>query len=234
MSLYNNWFTRFPTWIWFSLIPIYGGASLIYAGWKARTSLWIKIGIGFILGGWFCVSYSIHGLIFLWVAQIYYAFTLKREYLVKTAPRGETIPTQKIAGLLAKNRGQIDINNCSKDDIVYDLGLPLAYANDIEILKNEGYIFTHIEELGEVVGIPETVLERVEPLIIFRYDPHKETDVSWRRLNTFSIRELIDHGIPAHHAEYIVMEREKNGQFKSLVSVRKRTNIPISVYRHLV
>ncbi len=183
MSLYNNWFTRFPVWIWFSFIPIYGGASLIYAGWKARTNLWIKIGAGFLLGGWFFAWIFPHGIIFLLAGQIYYAFKFKQQYLVKTAPKGATIPTKQIAGLLAENRGQIDINNCSKDDIVYHLGLPLAYANDIEILKNEGYIFTSIEELGEMAGIPDSVLDRVEPLIVFRYDPNKETDVSWRRLN---------------------------------------------------
>ena len=62
---------------------------------------------------------------------------------------------------MADKKGKIDINQCTKDQMVYDLGLSIIYANDIEILRNEGYIFTDIDELAEVVGIPESVLRRI-------------------------------------------------------------------------
>lgn len=234
MSNNYNWFDRIPQWLWYSFIPLFGGASLIYAGWKAKTNSWMAMGGGLIVASLFLSSVFPASVYLIWGGQIFLAFKLKQDYLIKTAPKGVQIPSTKIAYLLAENQGQVDINNCSKDDIVYRLGLPIVYANDIEMLRHEGYIFTDMEELAEVAGIPEHILHRIEPLIVFRYDLRKETDVSWRRLNSYSVAELINHGVDANSANKIILERNENGQYKSLLDVRKRTKIPIHVYRHLV
>ena len=234
MSNKSDWFERIPQWLWLSFLPVFGGASLIYAGWKAKIDSWMAIGGGLIVGSLFFSSLFPSFVYLIWGGQIFLAFKFKQNYLIKTAPKGVKIPSSKIAQLLADNRGQVDINNCSKDEIVYQLSLPIVYANDIEMLRNEGYIFTDIDELAEVAGIPEHILRRVEPLIVFRYDLRKEVDISWRRLNSFSAQNLIDLGIDQESAHKIVLERKENGQYHSLLDVRKRTGIPINVYRHLV
>ena len=230
----NNWFEQIPSWIWLSFLPILGGLAHLYAGWKAQKSLWMFWGSAFIASSIIVGSLFPHLSILIWTGQIVTAFTLRKEFLIATAPKGVLIPSAKIAVLMAEKKGQIDINQCTKDEMVYDLGLSIIYANDIELLRHEGYIFTDIDELSEVVGIPESVLRRIEPLIVFRYDINKEMDVSWRRLNSFSVEELISHNIDRLSAEKIVAERTNGGTYKSLIDVRKRTGIPINVYRHLV
>jgi DNA uptake protein ComE-like DNA-binding protein len=228
----NNWFEQIPSWIWISFIPIFGGIAHIYAGWKGKKKPWMVWGSGFIAGSIIISSLSPQLNLLVWIGQIITAFMFRREYLITTAPKGVLIPSSQVALLMAEKKGQIDINQCTKDEMVYDLGLSIVYANDIELMRNEGYVFTDINELSDIVGIPESTLRRIEPLIVFRYYDHKE--VSWQRLNSLSVEELINHGIEPANAEKIVAERTNRGTYKSLVDVRKRTGIPISVYQHLV
>lgn len=230
----KNWFDNIPQWIWWSLFPYFGGFSFIYAGWKIKNNRWYLWGIGFVIGS-IIISSVFKSLTFVIpLIQLTMAFKFKEEYLVKTAPKGVLIPSLEIAQLMAQYRGQIDINNCSQDDLVYGLGLPIVYANDLQLLRQEGYMFTHVEELADLVGIPEQILRRIEPLILFTYDINKEGDISWRRLNSFSLDELIVSGLDIENAKKIVLERNNNGAYKSLLDVKKRTGISINIYRHLI
>jgi DNA uptake protein ComE-like DNA-binding protein len=230
----NNWFEKNPQWIWWSFFPIFGGISLVYAGWKAKTNSWLFMGGGLTLASIILSSLIPASVYLVWIGQIVIAFKIKEHYLIKTAPKGVLIPSAKIAQLMAENHGQVDINNCSKDDIVYKLGLSIIYANDIDSLRHEGYSFTNIDELSDVVGIPENILRRIEPLIVFGYDLRKELGFSWRRLNTLSVQELMMYDIDEKSALKIVIERKQKGEYQSLLDVKKRTGIPINVYRHLV
>ena len=230
----TNWFEQIPSWIWVAFIPALGGIAHIYAGWKGKKKPWMVWGSGFIAGSIIASSLSPQLSFLVWTGQIVTAFMFRREYLIATAPKGVLIPSSQVALLMAEKKGQIDINQCTKDEMVYDLGLSIIYANDIELMRNEGYIFTDIDELSEVVGIPESTLRRIEPLIVFRYDVNKEVEVSWRRLNSLSVEELVNQGIERVNAEKIVDERTNRGTYQSLIDVRKRTGIPVSVYKHLV
>ena len=91
----------------------------------------------------------------------------------------------------------------------------------------------YIEELSDIVGIPENVVRRIEPLIVFGYDLRREDNFSWRRLNHLSVEELMSHNIDEKSALKICLERQNNGDYHSLLDVKKRTGIPINVYRHL-
>lgn len=95
------------------------------------------------------------------------------------------------------------------------------------------YIFTHVEELHEIAGIPENYVARMSSLIVFRYNYKKEADSSWRRLNAYTIEQLITCGLDAAIAEKIVVERERKGDYKSLVEVKQRTGLPFGTYRHI-
>lgn len=128
----------------------------------------------------------------------------------------------------------LDINTCSKDEMVKILGLPIVYANHIESLQNEGYIFTHLEELSEIAGIPESYLPKIAPLINFSYDEKLENYLSWRRVNTFSQEQLIELGLSMEVAQKIVKERHKNGGYQSVMDIKKRTGFPFHVYRQIV
>ncbi|MDJ0648451.1 MAG: helix-hairpin-helix domain-containing protein [Xenococcaceae cyanobacterium MO_188.B19] len=232
MSIKNSWIDETPKWVWWSFLPVVGGLAITYAGNKSKISSWKYYGLT-LFGLGLILSYSELAII-IWLAQIVTSFTIRKKYLVKVASRTASIDNYEIAKLLAQERGQIDINDCSKDELVYDLNLPIVYANDIEDLRDEGYIFTSIEELADLSGIPERVFRKIEPLITFGYDIKKESDISWRRVNSFSVQELIACNLDSATAKKIVEEREKAGAFKSLVDIKKRTALPLSCYKNLV
>lgn len=229
---YSNWLKRTPNWVWWSCLPIFGGLAIAYAGRKANFPVWVKLGLA-ITGVALILSSSELGLL-VWLAQIGTALYLRKKFLIKTAPKGLLIGDRETAQLIAETHGTIDINNCSKDDLVYQLGLPIVYANDIDSLRNEGYIFTHLEELGELIGIPENYLTRLAPLVSFSYDINKEADKSWRKVNSLSVDELIACNIDIITAQKIIRERSQKGPYKSLVDLRNRTGLPLNKYRHLL
>ncbi|MEH1955200.1 helix-hairpin-helix domain-containing protein [Nostoc sp.] len=232
ISQSKSWFQQTPAWVWLSLIPTFGGFAIAYAGYKSKTKTWI--GIGIIIPT-LALALSANSLAFvIWIAQIGVAFYLKKAFLVKMYPKNLPVPEeQELANLVATTRDKIDINECSKHELVNYLGLPIVYANNIESLMNEGYVFTHVEELIEIAGIPEKQVTRITPLITFGYNYKKEADFSWKRLNTYSTDELITCGLDGAIAEQIVAERQQRGEYKSLIDVKQRTGLPFTTYRHI-
>lgn len=222
-----------PQWVWWSFFPGLGGLAIVYAGHKSQTYNWMVWGVGLVVAA--LIFASSHLIIPIWIAQIVVAFSLKKRYLIKTSPRGLLIPSnEQTAQLIAEVRGKIDINECSKDDLVKDLGLPIVYANEIEALQNEGYLFTHLEELSEIAGIPESYLKRLAPLITFSYNSNKEPQFNWKRLNIFSQEELIICGLQPAVAQKICEERQERGTYKSVLDVKRRTGLPFQAYRSVV
>lgn len=232
----SNWLQQIPTWVWWSFFPTFGGMAIAYAGIKTSTTSWIAIGGGFVAVGIAFSSFAPGSVAMLiWLAQIGVAFALKKSYLIKTYPKHLPLPDDvEAVKLISSDRPKFEINSCSKNDLVNSLGLPIVYANDIETLRNEGFIFTYAEELTEVVGIPAATIKKITPMITFSYDYRQEANLSWKRLNTLSTEELIAQGLDAEIAQEIVNERQQRGEYKSLVEVKKRTGVPFSAYRSLI
>ncbi|NJK67679.1 MAG: hypothetical protein HC789_09170 [Microcoleus sp. CSU_2_2] len=232
MSQNLYWLRQTPNWVWYSFIPGFGGLAICYAGHQSNIRSWIGWGAGLTLAALALSSTNFASII--WIAQIVTAFSFKKRYLIKTAPRGLLVPaTATNAEELANVRGKIDINECTKDDMVRILGLPIVYANDIESLQNEGYIFTHAEELSEIAGVPESHVRRIAPMICLSYNYQKEARLTWKRLNILSPEELIQSGLDRVVAEKIVRERQIKGEYKSVIDVKRRTGIPFDSYRHI-
>jgi hypothetical protein len=222
-----------PKWVWWSFFPGLGGLAIAYAGFKAKTPLWIAWGIGICLLSFAFNNSGISGLIL--IGQVILAFSLKKEYNIKISPRGTLIPEDvETAELIAKVKGTIDINTCSKNDMVKVLGLPIVYANNIESLQNEGYVLTYLEELSEIAGIPENQVKKIAPLIHFCYDDKLEPHLSWRRINVLSVEDLILLGLSKKVAKQIVSERKKQGDYKSVIEVKQRTGLPFHSYRQII
>lgn len=221
-----------PNWVWYSMIPGLGGLAIAYAGKKTNTTSWIVIGLG-ITG--FALFLAETSLVFpIWVGQIGLAFYLKKLFLDKNSSLDSNLQAHHHGiDSLSKTGVKIDINKCSKDDLVHQLNLPIVYANDIEALRNEGYIFTDAEELSDMVGIPETTVQRIASFIVFGYDYKQESDFSWRRLNSYSLEDLIIVGLQKEVAQKIVNER-KRGEYKSVIDVKRRTQLPLATYRQII
>lgn len=221
-----------PVWFWLAWIPIFGGIAIAYAGQKINNNYWIALGIGAVIS---CLVLSSSPLtMMIWMAQICSSFHLKNQISSQKVINYSRSSNRKKASLRGNSQVKIDINTCSKDELVYELGLPIVYANDIESVRREGYIFTHVEELSEIAGLPENYITQISAFVTFSYDINKELDVSWRRLNSYSHDELIECGLDSKIAKIIIKERKKKGAYKSVIDVQRRTGIPLSYYHHLI
>jgi DNA uptake protein ComE-like DNA-binding protein len=201
---------------------------------KSGVKAWIGFGSVFVAAAIILSSISDTAAGLIWVAQIATAFALKRSYLVRTYPKDLPMPDDiKTFKAIAAHRPKIDINSCSKNDLVNGLGLPIVYANDIESLRSEGHIFTSIEELHDILEVPTTTLQKIEPMVVFSYDYRQDAAYSWKRVNHMSSEELTDLGIAPQIALQIIRERQQRGEFKSLMDIKKRTGIPFNAYRQL-
>lgn len=229
-----SWFDQNPAWFWCSFVPVLGGGAIAYAGVKASTNVWIGVGAGFVAAAiiFAPISETLAGLI--WVAQIATAFALKREYLAKIYPKELPLPEDpKLFAAIAANRPKLDFNSCSKNELVNVLGLPIVYANDIDSLRAEGHIFTSLEELHDILEIPNATLSKIESMVVFSYNYRQEASYSWRRVNSMTTDDLIAMGMESTVAIAIVDERQRRGEFKSVMDIKKRTGIPFSAYRQL-
>ena len=230
----NSVLKQIPQWIWWSLCPVFGALTIAYAGYLTKTDRWLQIGIGItatVLLASFCGQ---SWLVYLAIPiQLAIAMNIKSAYLIKSAPRGSILPTDRETAIeIANVRGKVDINKCSKDDLVHVLGLPIAYANNIESIKNEGYLFTYLEELTELADLPENWCKMIEPLIVFNYYEAENRD--WQRLNILPVAELIELGLDQITAEVICNERDLHGKYRSLIEVKRRTGLSLSLYKHLI
>ncbi|WP_310486988.1 helix-hairpin-helix domain-containing protein [Chamaesiphon sp. VAR_69_metabat_338] len=227
---------RIPDWVWWSLCPVFGGLTIAYAGYTTKTERWLQIGGVLSAIALLAIFLDLSWLVYLAVpVQFAIAMNIKNPYLIKSAPRGAILPTDRqTAKSIASIRGKVDINRCSKDDLVHVLGLPIAYANNIELLKAEGYMFTHLEELTTLADVPEKYSQAIEPMIAFNYYEQSDDPIDWQRLNVLPISELIELGLDLNSAAVICTERQRNGAYRSLVEVKRRTGLPIALYKHLI
>jgi DNA uptake protein ComE-like DNA-binding protein len=227
---------RIPDWMWWSLCPVFGALTIAYAGYSTKTDKWSQIGGGIFAVGLLAALSGQSWLVYLAVPiQFGITMNIKNRYLIKSAPRGAVLPTDRqTAQLIADVRGRVDINKCSKDDLVHVLGLPIVYANNIESIKAEGYMFTHLEELTELADVPEKYSTAIEPLIAFNYYDRSEDPIDWQRLNVLPMSELVELGLDRNSAALICNERQIHGAYRSLVEVKRRTGLPIALYKHLI
>jgi Helix-hairpin-helix motif len=234
----NEALKKIPNWIWWSLFPIFGGLTIAYAGYLTKTNKWIQIGAGMSALTLLASVCSLSWVVTLAIPiQIIVAMNIKNPYLIKSAPRGAILPNNReTAQLIADVRGKIDINKCSKDDLVHVLGLPIAYANNIELIKSEGYQFLHIDELTELADVPEQYCKTIEPLVSFYYYEQMETSdpINWQRLNVLPMSELVELGLDRSTAIAICNERQLHGTYRSLIEIKRRTGLPLNLYKHLI
>ncbi len=228
---------KIPQWIWWSLCPVFGALTIANAGYVTKTDRWVQIGIGMSAIVLLAAISGQSWLVYLAMPiQLAIAMNIKNAYLIKSAPKGMILPTDRqTAQLIADLKGRVDINKCSKDDLVYKLGLPIVYANNIELIKAEGYMFFQIEELTTLADVPETYSQAIEPLIAFNYYEEQSTDpIDWQRLNVLPMSELVELGLDRSSAEAICKERQLHGAYRSLIEVKRRTGLPIHLYKHLI
>lgn len=227
---------QIPNWIWWSFCPIFGGLTIAYAGYLTKTNKWLQIGGGMSTIVLLAAFTGQSWLVYLALPiQFAIAMSIKNSYLIKSASRGAILPTDRqTAKLIANVRGQVDLNKCSKDDLVHILGLPIVYANNIELIKAEGYMFTHLEELTALADVPEKYCEAIEPMIAFNYYEKSADPIDWQRLNILPMSELVELGLDRNSAIVICNERQLHGAYRSLVEVKRRTGLPINLYKHLI
>jgi len=203
-----------------SFIPVFGGLAIVQESKRLGDRKFTNYGWGVFA---FAIFSLIAGNISLsWVIQIGLIFWLKSQHEKAT----QSVDPQPLR--------KIDFNNCSKHDLVHVLNLPIVYANDIDLIRNEGHLFTHIEELIDIAGVPEEHVLRIAPQLIFSYDAQKDDDHTWRQMNFLTASEMESRGLERAIAQKIVEERTQNGDYRSAVDVKRRTKIAFRHYQTLV
>ena len=197
-------------------VPILGSLSIVYESNRLGDRNCVKL-------GWAALAFSIISAAggsfwFAWVVQIGLATWLRNTHVATLEPAP-----------LAK----VDFNSCSKHDLVRVLNIPIVYANNIELLRNEGYLFTHAEELTEIAGLPEEQVRQIEPQLIFTYSAQKDDNHTWRQLNFLSASEMASRGLAPAVAERIVEERSR-GDYRSAIEIKRRTGLAFRDYQTLV
>ncbi len=204
-----------PNAFWLSFIPLFGGLAIVREGNRLSDTKFTQL-------GWavFALSLALavaDGLALAWLLQIALAIWFRSEYA-----KAPAVPLR-----------QVDFNSCSKHDLVRVLDLPIVYANDIDLLRNEGYCFTHAEELTEIVGIPEEQVARIAPRLIFAYHAARDGAGSWRRVNFLSVGEMQRLGVDGAIAQQIIEERQR-GDYRSAIEIKRRTGLPFRAYKKLL
>ncbi len=140
----------------------------------------------------------------------------------------------KVRSNIIKNK--LDINNCSTNDLVHIAGLLPNHAENIALIRSEGYQFLGLEDLTELADIPDNFCRKIEPFISFYYY-EKSGDfypTNWQQLNSLSMSELIEMELDRDVAMKICDERHQNGEYRALVEVKRRTGLPISAYKRII
>ena len=201
---------------WLTFIPLFGSIALVRESNLLSDRKFVQM-------GWASFAISIilsagDALFLAWMAQVGIAIWFRSQHLV----------------MPAKPFRPIDFNTCSKDEMVRTLGLPIVYANDIELARTEGFIFTHAEELTEIAGIPEEQVRRIASKIFFTYDEKKDGIDSWRRVNILSAEDFQRLGLSASSAHKLITERENKGDYRSAIDIKRRTGLPLRSYQCLL
>ncbi|MEL7223363.1 MAG: helix-hairpin-helix domain-containing protein [Cyanobacteria bacterium P01_D01_bin.36] len=213
-----------------AFIPILGGLSIVKESDRLRdrttTHLaWAAFALSLVtaLSGHFLTA---------WLVQIALAIWLKAKH---TGPFNAGLSHAGPSSTsIAPSIQQVDLNTCSKNDLVRVLNLPIVYANDIDLIRAEGYLFTYAEELTAIAGIPEAHVRRIAPQLIFAYHAQIEENHTWRQLNVLTVGEMLARGVEGAIAQKIVEERTSNGDYRSAVDVKRRTGLPFRTYENLV
>ena len=202
---------------WLSFVPVFGGLSIIRESSRLSNTKGVQL-------GWCVFALSVVTAMggsfgFAWMLQIGLAIWLRFQQ-----------PTRPAPSALA----QVDFNSCYKHELVRVLNLPIVYANDIDLIRIEVHLFIHAEELTEIAGVPEELVARITPQLIFSYDAAKDDDHTWRQINFLTASEMVSRGVDAIAAEKIVEERTLRGDYRSAVEVKRRTGIAFRSYQTLV
>lgn len=197
-------------------VPVFGSLAIIYESNRLGDRLCIKIGWVVLVLSTISAFGGSFG--FAWLCQIGLATWLRHRH--EATP--ETPPVK------------VDLNSCSKHDLVRTLNIPIVYANDIELLRNEGYLFTYAEELTDIAGLPEEQVRAIEPQLIFTYSAQKDNNHTWRQLNFLTASEMEARGLTIVAAERIVKNRSDRGDYRSAIDVKRRTGLAFRDYQTLV
>ncbi len=212
---------QIPNWLYLAAVPGLGWTALLFAGYQAKQRDWL-------LAALICGALSVTGLVtgieglvsLGWLAAILHLYVMRESY--QTYYRLVANPTYKTPTTLG-----VDLNQATKDQLVYQLNLPITQANKILELRKSGVVFTSIEELAGYTGIALTRLRAVEPIMIFAYHEFGNAYEKWQRINTLNAAEISQaFQLPPELSQRLVQERDQNGLFHSLVELRQRSALP--------
>ena len=131
---------------------------------------------------------------------------------------------------------KIDINSASVDDWQKLNGIGIGYASRIVRFRDALGGFTNIKQVAETRGLPDSVYQRIEPLLLFSAENSAGANgshIKKLRINTATLEEMRVHPYIGGLAKVIVSFREQHGRFKTVDELRQIKIITPEVFRKM-
>jgi DNA uptake protein ComE-like DNA-binding protein len=121
----------------------------------------------------------------------------------------------------------IDVNRASADDWLRLPGISIRQATLLAQLSAGGVIFHSLDDVAAALGVPPSQLEPIAPVLRFYfYDAEAPSflqpiDANWATVEQLERLPGIDRAL----AECIVSDRQRRGNFRSLVDLQRRLHL---------
>jgi len=220
-----------PRWFYGVGLPGWGWLALLWAGYRLKDRWTVLLALGY--GGATLLGWAVDPLGWLplvaWIAGIAHMTLMKDRFALQLqlAEPQAAIQTNQQARLAQQVGVRVDVNRATQDELVYRLNLSILQVNRILELRRAGVMFTSIEELSSQAGIPLSKLKTVEPVLCFAYYELTTSSERWTRVNALSAEQISrEFNVDLELSRRLVLERDRQGSFSSLVELRSRVGIP--------
>ncbi len=123
----------------------------------------------------------------------------------------------------SKPRELIDINAADAEEWTYLPGIGKGYAGRICRFRKALRGFVSVEQVAETFGLPDTVFQRIRPLLTIH------ESIEGIQINAWTVEELASHPyIGAKEARILVNYRIQHGPYRDQVNIRTAKAFPDS------
>lgn len=130
----------------------------------------------------------------------------------------------------------VDVNRATVDDWLRLPGLSIHQARQLVNLSQAGVSFHCVEDVAAALGLPQSALERLAPVLSFcYYDPAAITQPQTVNVNQATVEQLCQvPKIDPQTARAIIYERDWRGPFSNSAAFQQRLQVPPDWMAHLM
>lgn len=131
---------------------------------------------------------------------------------------------------------KIDVNIASVDDWLRLPGISIIQARNLVEIHNSGIQFLCLEDLASALGVSVLKIQSWQPILYFAYYASDSFHAPAKiNVNTATIAELQTiPNLDVNIAQKILLNRQKNGNFRNLADLKQRLDLTADFTYHLM